>query len=64
MIDKFIDQWDWSELINRWHGDELYDIEFLERYADKIPSSKLQDSRLWNRLVEKRTKELKQEVIA
>lgn len=64
LIDRFIDQWDWSELINRWHGDELYDIEFLERYADKIPSSKLQDSRLWNRLVEERTKELKQEVIA
>lgn len=64
LIDRFIDQWDWPELINRWHEDNLYNIDFLERYADKIPSSKLQDSRLWTALVEQREKELKLEVIA
>ena len=64
LIDRFIDQWDWSELINRWHEDDLYNIDFLERYIDKIPSSKLQDSRLWIALVEQREKELKLEVIA
>lgn len=64
LIDRFIDQWDWHELINRWHEDNLYNIDFLERYADKIPSSKLQDSRLWTALVEQREKELKLEVIA
>lgn len=64
LIDRFIDQWDWPELINRWHEDNLYNIDFLERYADKIPSSKLQDSRLWTTLVEQREKELKLEVIA
>ena len=64
LIDRFIDQWDWHELINRWHEDNLYNIDFLERYADKIPSSKLQDSRLWTALVEQRKKELKLEVIA
>ena len=64
LIDRFIDQWDWSELINRWHEDDLYNIDFLERYIDKIPSSKLQDSRLRTALVEQREKELKLEVIA
>lgn len=64
LIDKFIDQWDWSELINRWHDDKLYNVDFLERYADKIPSSQLQDSRLWRELVEERAKELKLEVIS
>ena len=64
LIDRFIDLWDWSELIDRWHEDNLYNIDFLERYADKIPSSKLQDSRLWTALVEQREKELKLEVIA
>lgn len=64
LIDKFIDQWDWSELINRWDNNNIYNIDFLERYADKIPSSKLQDSRLWTILVEQREKELKLEVIA
>lgn len=63
LINKFIDQWDWSELINRWHDDKLYDVDFIERYADKIPSSQLQDSRLWRKLVEERAKELKLEVI-
>lgn len=63
-IDRFIDLWDWSELINRWREEELYTFDFLERYADKIPSSKLQDSRLWTALVEQREKDLKLEVIA
>ena len=65
LIDRFIDQWDWSELINLcFFMDYLYNIDFLERYADKIPSSKLQDSRLWTAFVEQREKELKLEVIA
>lgn len=64
LIDRFIDQWDWSELIDRWGEDNQYNIDFLERYIDKIPSSKLQDSRLWTVLVEQREKELKLEVIA
>ena len=63
LIDKFIDLWDWSELINRWHGDKLYNADFLERYADKIPSSQLQNSRLWRALVEERIKGLKLEII-
>lgn len=64
LIDRFIEQWDWSELIDRWGEDNQYNIDFLERYIDKIPSSKLQDSRLWTVLVEQREKELKLEVIA
>lgn len=64
LIDRFIDQWDWSKLISRWGEDNLYTIDFLERYAEKIPTSKLQDSCLWTVLVEQREKELKLEVIA
>ena len=64
LIDRFIDQWDWLELINRWYANDFFTIDFLERYVDKIPSSKLQDSNLWTALVEQRKKELKLEVIA
>lgn len=64
LIERFIDLWDWSELINHWCEGELYTFDFMERYADKIPSSKLQDSYLWKALVEQREKELKLEVIA
>ena len=64
LIDKFIDHWDWSELIDDWNKNNLYNIDFLERYIDKIPASKLQESHLWRILVEKRADELKLEVIA
>lgn len=63
-LEQFEDYWDWSELINRWHGDKLYNADFLERYADNIPSSQLQDSRLWRALVEERVKGLKLEIMA
>ncbi len=64
LIDKFIDLWNWSGLINHWQNDELYSIDFLERYADKIPSSRLQESRLWRKLIKERAKELIFEAIA
>lgn len=64
LIDKFIDYWDWSELIDRLDISKLYNADFLERYADKIPSNQLQYSILWRELVNKRAEELKFEVIA
>lgn len=64
LIDKFIDNWDWTELINRWHEDSIYSAEFLEKYIEHIPSSKLQDSRLWQTILDERIEELKSEVIA
>ena len=65
LIDIFVDQWDWSKLINRLYDrDYLYNIDFLEHYLDKIPSSQLQDSYLWVALIEERAKELKFEVIS
>lgn len=64
LIDKFIDQWDWLELINRWGDNILYNIDFLERYAAKIPSNLLQDSHLWSELVAERKKELKLEILS
>ena len=63
-LEQFEDYWDWAKLINRWHGDKLYNADFLERYADKIPSNQLQDSRLWRALVEERVKGLKLEIMA
>lgn len=64
LIDKFIDRWDWSELIDKWDEHHLYNTEFLERYIDHIPASQLQDSKLWRKLVEVRTEELKAEIVA
>lgn len=58
LIDRFIDLWDWSELIDRYSDEELYSFDFMEKYLDRIPSKKLQDSHLWERLVEERKQSL------
>ena len=58
LIDRFIDYWDWSNLIDRYSDKNLYTIEFLERYADKIPLSKLQNSALWHKVINQRSSEL------
>lgn len=63
LIDKFIDCWDWNEIIDRY-SDELYTIGFLEKYADRIPASTLQNSALWRKLVERRKYELAYEVVS
>ena len=36
-IDRFIDKWDWAELINCWDRDELYSKEFFDKYRSHIP---------------------------
>lgn len=63
LIDRFIDRWDWRELINRY-DDELFGRDFLERYKEHIPASVLQDSRLWNRIVEQRKWQIAREITA
>ena len=63
LLDKFADKWDWERIINRWHNDELYTPDFLERYKEYIPVKHFQDSNLWDALVERRFDELVEEVI-
>lgn len=57
LIDRFIDLWDWNELINRFN-DELYSFDFLEKYQDRIPLNKLKNSSLWTWLVKESKKSL------
>lgn len=64
-IDKFIDLWDWSEIINRYYDDaSLYTIDFLEKYVDRIPTNNLQNSYLWYSIVKRRMKELAFEIVS
>ena len=39
-------------------------IEFYERYKEYIPAAKLQNSRLWNEIVEQRKKQILSEITA
>ena len=54
MLDKFADKWDWERIINRWHSEELYTPDFLDRYKEFIPAEQFQGSNLWYALIEKR----------
>ncbi len=63
LLDKFADKWDWERIINRWHDEELYTLDFLERYKEFIPAKEFQGSNLWDALVEKRFGELVEEIM-
>ncbi len=64
LVEKYADMWDWSQLINRCSEDELYTFEFLEKYIDRIPTDRIQDSWLWYKLVDIRKYELAYEIIS
>lgn len=61
MIEKFADKVNWGEVITNWNIEKP--LEFFSRFQQYIPMSKLQDSRLWNAMVEVRAKHLIQEAI-
>ena len=63
LLDKFADKWDWERIINRWHDEELYTPDFVERYKEFIPAEQFQGSYLWDALVDKRAAELEQEIM-
>ena len=64
LLEKYADSWDWEEIIDRYYN-SFFDnkgIDFYERYKDRIPAAKLQDSRLWCEIVEQRVRQLKAEI--
>ena len=66
LLDKFADLWDWEEIINRYFNN-VFDgqgIEFYERYKERIPIAKVQDSRLWNEIVSQQKRQLIAEITA
>ena len=67
LLEKFADQWDWESIINYRCSNLFSDvsaIEFYERYKEYIPAAKLQNSSLWNDIVEQRKKQVLSEITA
>ena len=64
LLEQFAEYWDWSEIIDSYRRDDLYSMEFLEKYQDYIQASNLQSSRLWDRLVEDEKKQLKIRILS
>ena len=61
LLEKFADKADWSEVITNWNIEKP--LEFFSRFQQYIPMAKLQESCLWNAMVEARAKHLIQEAI-
>ena len=58
LLDRFADKWDWENIVNNWGMDDLFSMEFVERFQVHIPFSLLDESRLGDVVVEKLTEEL------
>lgn len=61
LLEKFADKADWSEVISSWNIEKP--VEFFARFQQYIPMAKLQDSRLWNSMVEARANRILQEAV-
>ena len=42
----------------------MLDSKFFERFKDHIPASKLQDSRLWDNMVEAKKKKVMAQIVS
>ncbi|MDR1895194.1 MAG: hypothetical protein LBR10_00195, partial [Prevotellaceae bacterium] len=51
-IEAFKDKVNWEEIIDSYRLDNLYTLEFFEKYKEYIPATKFQGSNLWNALME------------
>ena len=66
LLEKYADKWDWERIINIYphHLFEDTGMEFYEKYKNYIPTGKLQNSSLWNCIVEQLKIQLMAEITA
>lgn len=64
LLKQFAEYWDWGEIIDCYFWEKLCGMEFLEKYQDYIPTSALQRSYLWVKLVEGEKKQLKKLILS
>lgn len=62
-IRKMADYIDWKALIDCRYRDDIYSLEFLKEFEERIPASSFKDSGLWKRIVEDKVEKLRAEII-
>ena len=62
-IRKMADYIDWKALIDSRYRDDIYSLEFLKEFEERIPASSFKDSGLWKRIVEDKVEKLRAEII-
>lgn len=62
-IRKMADYIDWKALIDCRYRDDIYSMEFLKEFEERIPASSFKDSGLWKRIVEDKVEKLRAAII-
>ena len=62
-IRKMADYIDWKALIDRSYRDDIFGMDFLKEFEDRIPASSLNDSNLWRKIVEDKVEKLRAEIV-
>lgn len=66
LLIAYSNRWNWSRIINHYGRCETFEgrgISFYEQFKDYIPEAKLQDSSLWNEIVEQTKKQIINDIV-
>jgi hypothetical protein len=63
-IEEFKDILDWNELITSYGNNDLFTLNFFEKYKEYIPVASFHDSSLWNAILEIYKKKLIEEILS
>ena len=62
-IRKMADYIDWKALIDCRYRDDIFSMEFLKEFEERIPASSFKDSGLWRKIVEDKVDKLRAEIV-
>ena len=66
LLDKHIDRWNWGAIIEwrRWDSNnDIFSLDFLKRYQDRIPVDELENSALWSDIIDEEAEAIKKEML-
>lgn len=62
-IRRMADYIDWKALIDRGYRDDIFGMDFLKEFEERIPASSFKDSELWRKIVEDKVEKLRAEIL-
>jgi len=63
-VEEFKDFIDWGEMINLWNGYEVFSFDFFEKFKDYFPVTSLQQSQLWDSVMNIHKDKLMEQILA
>lgn len=62
-IRKMADYIDWKALVDCGYRDDIFGMDFLKEFEERIPASSFKDSGLWRKIVEDKVDKLRAEIV-